>query len=66
MADLNHPSRLKKGTELTKKEIIDLPVAQMDYTTLPEPNGQAIKIHNFAASLGELRKKKANKRPDNS
>lgn len=58
MTELTGPSRLKKGKEtvLTKREIMDLPVTQMDYSTLPEPNGQAVQIHNFAANIERLRK----------
>ncbi len=59
MTELDAPSRLKKANEssLTKREILDLPVTQMDYSTLPEPNGQAVKIHNFAANIEGLRKR---------
>ncbi|MFQ5887837.1 MAG: hypothetical protein ACE5HY_03985 [Candidatus Hydrothermarchaeales archaeon] len=61
-------SRLKKVKEsdITKKEILDSPVTQMDYSTLPEPNGEAEKIYNFTASIGEIKKQKAKKRPDDS
>ncbi len=67
MTELTDPSRLKKGKEtvLTKREILDLPVTQMDYSTLPDPNGQVVKIHNFAAKIGELRKQ-SRERKENS
>ncbi len=68
MADIEEPSRLKKreDTVLTGKEIMDLPITQMDYSTLPDPNGQAAKMHNFVASIKALRKKKGKKSKDNS
>ena len=64
MTEFDKPSRLKKGKEtvLTKREILDLPVTQMDYSTLPDPNGQAVKIHNFAAKMGELRKQSSERK----
>ncbi len=68
MTDIKEPSRLKKGddTVLTGKEIMDLPITQMDYSTLPDPNGQAVKMHKFVASIEALRKKKGKTSKDNS
>ncbi len=67
MTELTDPSRLKKAKEtvLTKREILDMPVTQMDYSTLPEPNGQAVKIHNFAANIERLRERNS-ERKENS